>query len=472
MEKSVSLPKLNMSRKQIIGLILTLAIMGATFFVSPMGGLTQMGTKAAFYAVAVLILLVFEVFHGGVTALFIFAAAPAIGLVSFQESAGMLGHSMFFLMIASFGMSCAMSKLPISKRILRFFIRRFGRTTKGLMFALSISTAIVSMFISNFPTLMMFLPMNMALLDMYKNEKDRKQTGRFLMILLPLVATIGGIATPVGNGCMMLGHALLSDAGYHVGFPRWALFGVPAAFIILPLTYLFLYKVIPPVEINKQDREKYIAELNAQVPSKMAYNEIITYILFALMVGAWFLTSLNTTLVMLLVCVGLLFPPFNIITWEEYQMETSWSTTLLLVAIVSISTVLTMHGVSGWMADQAFKIIPTGISPTLFILILMWLSFAILILVPTASAVTGLIIAPVIAIIINLGMNPIPFIVPMTFATAFALIVPFDALWLVPYKMGYFTLKENAKVGLALSIIVSIVISVWAPIAGKILGMM
>lgn len=461
-----------MSKKKYLGIIGAFALMALSLIVPPIAEIGQQGTRAVMFTLAILTLLVTEGFSAGVTALIVFVAQPILGLTgSFAESSAQVGHTMFFFMLAAYGMSAAMTKVPVSKRLLRFFIRHFGKSTKGLIFALCVSTAILSTLISNFPTMMMFYPIFVAFLDLYKQEADRKKTGKTMFLLLPLYATIGCICTPVGNGCMMLGASLLADAGFPVSFPMWFIFGGPCALILLFVVFVIIVKLFPPAEMNANEQAIFVRELDENIPKKMRMNEKITYFILAIMLGAWFFTSINATLVMCLVMLVLLFPAFNIITWDDLMKETNWSTILLITSVISVASALTNSGVSSWIATVFIDIVPASVNPAVLIFMLGIFTYAMLILVPTCSAVTALIISPFIAIMLGLGLPPIVFILPLTFYTSFALILPYDVLFYVPYQTGYFTLKEFSKTGIIISLLVAVVFSMWIPIAGKILGM-
>lgn len=143
----------------------------------------------------------------------------------------------------------------------------------------------------------------------------------------------------------------------------------------------------------------------------------------------------------------------------------------MITGIISVSTVLTKSGVSAWLADRFVDLVPASINPVAFIFMLGIFTFALLVLVPTCSAVTALVISPFIVIVTGMGLNPISIIVPLTFFTTFGLILPYDALFYVPFQKGYYSLKEFAVTGVVCDIVIVAVISLWSPIASKLLGL-
>lgn len=459
-----------MSRKKGIGIMLSMVLLLLAAVVPAFPEIGAAGTKAIFFTFAVLVLLVTEGLAAGFVGFIIFIMQPVLGISTFAESAATVGNTMFFFMIAAYAMSTAMTNVPVSRRILKFFIKYFGKSTKGLIFALCVSVAVVSTLVSNFPCMIMFLPIFMAFVNLYKSEDDRRKTAKPMLLLLPLAASYGGICTPIGNGCMMLGSTLLAEAGYTVGFPLWFCYGGPCAIILMVLTFIIIMKMFPPVELDLRDATGFIKDLDDSIPEKVALNEKITYVIIAVMVYAWFFTKLNATLVMCLVTIALCFPVFRIMTWDDLMKNTSWSSILMITGIISVSTALTKTGVSAWMTSKFVQFVPATINPVIFIFGLGIFTYMLLILVPTCSAVTALVISPFIAIVVGMGMNPIAIIVPLTFFTTFGLILPYDALFYVPFQKGYYSLKEFALTGIVCDIVIVIVISLWTPLVSKFFG--
>jgi len=460
-----------MSKKKVIGIVLATALFLCAAIAPALPEIGIAGTKALIFTFAVLALLITEGLPAGFIGFLIFIMQPVLGLSSFAEAAATVGHTMFFFMIAAYAMSTAMTNVPVSRRILKFFIRHFGKSTKGLIFALCVSVAVVSTLVSNFPCMIMFLPIFIAFINLYQKEDERRQTAKPMLLLLPIAASYGGICTPIGNGCMMLGSSLLAEAGYRVSFPMWFCYGGPCAIVLLLVTFVIITKMFPPVELDLSDAAGFIKELDDSIPKKMAANEIITYVIIGFMLYAWFFTNLNATLVMCLVAIAFCFPAFRIMTWNDLMKNTSWDSILMITGIISVSTVLTKSGVSAWLADRFVDLVPASINPVAFIFMLGIFTFALLVLVPTCSAVTALVISPFIVIVTGMGLNPISIIVPLTFFTTFGLILPYDALFYVPFQKGYYSLKEFAVTGVVCDIVIVAVISLWSPIASKLLGL-
>lgn len=462
---------MTMTRKHYIGFFLGVFVLIISMFSPASGGLTPMGSRALLYVLGCLIVLSTESMPIGVCAIFIMILQPVMGLTSgIAETAANIGQAQLFFLLSAFAVSTSMNQSPVTKRILRFFIKVFGKTTKGLAFALTVSCAVCSTFISNFPCVVLFMPIFLGFLELYNNPDEKKQAGKAMMLLIPVAATVGGICTPVGNTCMMMGAEYLSKAGFPVSFPQWFVVGGIPAIILLPLSFFIYTRFGKIPEVSQERRNEYINELNEQIPKKMDSREAILVVILLAMILTWLFAGLNTIMVMTCAAVCILFPGFKILSWQDYVKNTGWAAILLVLAIMSMVTVLTTHGVTQWMLDMFFAYVPTTINVSVLIFLLGIFSFIVLAILPSAPAVAAMLIVPFIAISAELGYAAPMIVLPITFFSAFVLILPLDAAFQVPYNQGYYTIREFAMSGAILSVFVALIISIWSPIAVRLLG--
>ena len=186
--------------KRKYGLLIALLILIAMFFVPTPEGLTTAGVRTLGCTLSMLVMLSTGALPLGLTSLlflmlyYVLGAASSLGVAI----SGLATPPVLFI-LASFGMSAAVSNSPISRRILYFMLNLFGKSIRTTLLGLMFATAIVSAFISNVPVTAMFVTIGLAFLKLYDSEEDRKKTGRSYMIAIPVAAMIGGIMTPVGS---------------------------------------------------------------------------------------------------------------------------------------------------------------------------------------------------------------------------------------------------------------------------------
>lgn len=462
-----------MEKKKNIVTAVSLAVIVLSKWVPAFGGLTETGATALVSTLGLIMLLIFDALPLGLIAFLMIAVQPILGLTeSLAETASLFASPIFFFTLVGFGISAVMSKVPLTKRILRFFMKRFGKTTKGAILAICITAGLFSTVIANFPVMLLFLALALSFLDIFEQEEDRKKTGKTLFILMPVIIAIGGIMTPVGNVPMMLCSGFLAEKGYPVSFFQWLLMGGIAGLIMLPCVFLVVCRLYPPAEISSEKKEHFIAAL--EIPEKFTKQEIYVCLILGVTILCWILSSkipsLNMMLVGLCALCFLLFPGFGIITWKEYNDKVNWATVMLVGSILALCNVLSNTGVIQWMVDFFMNVIPKGINPVLLILLLAVFTFLVNLIMTNSPAFFSLFGVPIIGVAVALAIHPAVLAYPLAIFATFPMILPLEAVYLIAYTQGYYTVKEMVKAGIINSCIVAVVVAVWVPFVMKIMG--
>ena len=188
------------SLKNNIGLILFVVILIAMHFFPTSEALTAAGRNTLGMLIAVIVALLTGALPTGVLC---FIIIPLTYLLGVTESAtgglaGFTNQSVFF-MLASFGVTCAITKVPLSKRLMRWIIEHFGKNTSSVMLAIMVACGLLSAIVSNIAACSAFIPLVSGFLEVFDDEEAKKKTGRAMMIGLPVASMIGGMMTPAGG---------------------------------------------------------------------------------------------------------------------------------------------------------------------------------------------------------------------------------------------------------------------------------
>lgn len=436
------------------------------------GGLDAAGVRSLILMGGVILLLATEAIPVGVTGLLTVALPPLMGLCDgLQTCASYFFSPIFFFLLSVFGIAAAMGNVPLTKRVLRFFLRWFGSSTRLAIFAILVSLAITSSVIANFPALILFMGIASDFLEIYEREEDRKRTGRVLMISLPLASSIGGMTTPVGSAQMMLGLEFLRKSGEGISFLQWMCLGVPAAAVLLPLTYLVLLKLFKPVELSREDIRRFCDAI--VVPPRLQKNEKYLLMVLAVLTGGWILSPLLEINIMYVSFLGLilmLVPGFKILDWKTYNEHVNWPTIFMVCGVMGLCSILIQNGVSQWMMGLLLKTVPPGISESGLIVVLGLMICLVLVVIPNGIAVVSLVCLPIASMAQQLRLDPVPIIVAIvTFAT-YAIIIPLEPVYFLTYSTGYYKMKDMAKQGIVNSLFIILVIAFWYPAAVRLLG--
>ena len=337
--------------KQKYGLLTALLILVAMFFIPVPEGLTEAGIRTLGCTLALLVCLSTGALPLGLTSLIFMMLYYVLGAATSLPTAvsGMATPPVFFI-LASFG---------ISRRILYFMLKVFGKSLKSTLLGLMFATAVVSAFISNVPVTAMFVTIGLAFLKLYKDEESRKQTGRTMMIAIPVAAMIGGIMTPVGSSPNLVAISTLkSMADYDISFVEWAAYGVPIALILIPLAWLIITRVFPPVELERERFRKFVED--SRVTEKVDRQEAKVICIMGTMIVLWILSSwipaINLYVVAVLGVAVMFLPGVQVLDWENFKKNTNFqmtdmpkATAPILLALALLCT-LWNPLLCGWMA--------------------------------------------------------------------------------------------------------------------------
>jgi sodium-dependent dicarboxylate transporter 2/3/5 len=463
--------KHGLTAKRKYGLVIAVAILIAMFFVPVPEGLTTAGVRTLGCTVSMLVCLSTGALPLGLTSLlfmmlyYVLGAAPSLVM----SISGFATPPVLFI-LASFGMSAAVSGSPISRRILHFMLHTFGKSIRSTLLALMFAVAIVSAFISNVPVTAMFVTIGIAFLQLYENEEERRQTGRSFMIGIPVAAMIGGIMTPVGSSPNLVAIAALKAAtGYEITFVEWASYGVPIALVMIPLAWLVLTRVFPPVEMDPEVFAGFLA--SAKVAERVDGQETKVIAIMGTMIVLWILSSwvtgISLYVVAVLGVVVMLLPGVDVLEWESYKRQTNWDVVFVTASVISLGNVITANGLSTWFVGAVF---PSGLSIPAFAMVFVTAVFVILMLliIPISGALIQVLAAPLIAVALGSGIHPVILMVTLCFCATNCYLLPIDTVPLLSYSTGYFSMLDMPKATWIILLILALLCAVWCPIAGTL----
>ncbi|MDP3176472.1 MAG: anion permease, partial [Spirochaetaceae bacterium] len=211
----------------------------------------------------------------------------------------------------------------------------------------------------------------------------------------------------------------------------------------------------------------------------MNREERITLVVFILTVLVWVLTPviqgplgmvIEISFPVLLAACLFFLPGMSRTKWKEIEGEVDWSGILLIVSGLSLGTYLYKTGAAEWLAVSLLGRIGE-VGPFLRIF-LVTLGVCLLKVVFSSNTVTATILIP---LIIGLGKalgidaTAITLAAGLTSSLAFILVTTTPTN-VIPFNAGYFSIKDMAKAGLAMTVVASLVITVTFLAVGAIRG--
>lgn len=464
-----------MKKRQLAGIILAFFILAITFMVAPTEQLPIAARNTLGIVLMVIVLLVTEAVPLGIVCLTSIALMYFMGCVDSVGGAltGFTNKTLFFL-LASFGISKALTVVPASKRLLVVLMEKFGRSIEMLLFGVMACTALLSSVISNVAAAAVFVPIVLEFLNVYENEQDRKRTGKAFMIALPVASMIGGMMTPAGSSINILVISMLeSHAGMTVPFIDWMLMGIPLTLLLVPLSWILFVKVYRPAPLAAEKIQNYVRSVRQSIPEKIVGKELYVIAVLLVLLVLWILSSwipfLEITPVAILGLLLYFLPgKLQILTWKDFCDSVSLEAFLIMGTMISIGSVVSATGLSGWIASVIFPAAFPAITP-LVIAFVAFITFVLLIPIPVAPAVVTMLSAPLIMWCASIGVSPMLVMVAFGLCCCNCYILPLDTVPLITYATGYYGMFDMPKTTAFIQLCIIILCSLWLSICGLLI---
>lgn len=246
-----------------------LVFFGMIFFVD-----LQPGKPEVTYTAAIAVLMAFwwvtEALPIGITSLLPIILFPVLGVLDGKAISNAYINYVIFLFIGGFIMALAMEKWELHKRIALKILSIVGGSPFRIMLGFMLSSAFLSMWMSNTATAMMMLPIAFsvtAALEEVYGEGKISSFAAGLLLSIAHACSIGGIATLVGtppNLSFLRIFQIIYPAAPEISFGQWITFAFPITVMIFIFSLFLLYFTYKPKgKIEKLDAsffsDKYAA---------------------------------------------------------------------------------------------------------------------------------------------------------------------------------------------------------------------
>lgn len=192
------------------------------------------------------------------TALSIPLLLTAFGVFPAMTSAlAAFANPVIFLLIGGFALVEALQKYDIDRRIAYRLVESLGTSSRRLVLAVRVATALLSMLISNSATTAMMVPVTLGIARQVHTDTvgDGASIGEgmgsphwnfevSMLLGTAYAASIGDVGTLIRTPPNAIVVAqLTTQLGYRLGFAQWLVIGLPLAVVGLPLAW---YRLYPP----------------------------------------------------------------------------------------------------------------------------------------------------------------------------------------------------------------------------------
>lgn len=307
--------------------------------------------------------LILQPLPGGAIVLAAITLASLIGGMTLTQSLGGFADPTVWLVMAAFFISRSLINTGLARRIALFFVRRFGKSSLGVAYALSVSDFVLAAIIPSNGARSggVILPIVRSIAELYGSSPG--QTARILgCFLFPAVYQAVCVTSAMfftGQASNPLAAKMAGDFGYAVTWTSWFLAGLVPGLCSLVVVPWVVLKLNPPEVLHTPEAAAFAAsELRAMGPMSAA--ERILTAVFAFVCGMWMTSSrhgLDVTLTALLGAIALLLT--GVLTWEDVKSEkAAWDIFIWYGGLLRLGKALNDSGVTRAFAAKVAALFP------------------------------------------------------------------------------------------------------------------
>jgi len=461
------------TRKRSIGLVAGIFLLVLTLLLAPPAGMSGPAWNVAGIAALMAVWWVTEALPVAATALVPVIAFPALGVGDIQQAAAPYANPLIFLFLGGFMLALALERWNLHRRIALTILNRFGTRPAALVAGFLVTTALLSMWVSNTATAMMMLPIGLSVIRLLHVEEVAvlpTGEGRNFAVALPLSiaygATIGGLGTLIGTPPNALLAAYMAEThGVSIGFGQWMLLGVPLVVILLPLAWLVLTRVAFPVgRAAIPGAQNTIAHEYALL-GPIRPPEMRVAVIFAATAALWMTRpainnlfpgfALSDPAIAIAAALALFAIPANagngerLLNWDWVQ-RLPWGVLILFGGGLSLAAAISGSGLSLWISET----MTTGAGWPFFLIVLLIAAVVDFLTEITSNTATAAVFLPLVAAFaISIGTSPITLMVPVALAASCAFMMPVATPPnAIVFASGAVTIPHMARAGLMLNL--------------------
>ncbi len=468
------------------------------------GGIASYGARPALAAAAVLLMAVWWVTEAlpiHWTALVPLVAFPLLGVFGrgpigdLRAAALPYVDAYIFLFLGGMSIAAAMQEWNLHRRIALTIMLGIGAEPRRLLLGVLVSTAFVSLWISNTATAAMMFPIGMAIIAQLEHENDGRRLAGFgaaIMLAVAYGANIGGIGTKIGTApnAMFCGF-LAQNLGVELSFLHYIGVGFPFVVLFLPIAWWWLWQALGRIDAPRGTvRAALESELTSLGPINAPERRVL--VVFGCAILLWIFGSpitrvlaphlaawvpgvrswskyveagiaITAALVLLVVPVAGR-PPLSL----GQLRRLPWSTLILLGGGFSMAAGVEASGLSTWIGSTLGGMREK--EPLVQVAIASFSSVAF-----TAIASNTATVSVMLNVLASAAAPSV--VLPVLGATTIASSCDFALPAGTPpnaivFGSGYLTIPRMARIGIVLDLAAAVLVTLWCGLGIRLLGLL
>jgi len=286
---------------------------------------------------------------------------PALQILPTKTTAFNYAHPIIYLFLGGFFLAIAVEKSGLHIWIAAKLLRLFPFGARGVIFALALTSGLMSSVLSNTTTALLLISIALYLTD------DPRLKMRFALAVA-YGASVGGIMTPIGTPPNLILLGIMEDEGMNmIPFFQWMWLTAPLAVGMLAAVSLLLgigvgdARTARPEsnEVLNMDQKKVLALLGGL---------ILVLLLNAPIRPWWGGLGMSEPLILLSAGILLFAPPFSLLYWDEDRYKIPFRIMFLFGAGFAIAKAFSQTGLADVLASVLTAY--SGLTPLLLLLLI------------------------------------------------------------------------------------------------------
>lgn len=339
---------------------------------------------------------------------------PSLGILSTAEVSANYANPIIFLFLGGFMLAIAVEKTFLHKWMAHMVLSLFPSTAKGIIFALAITSGLLSSVLSNTTTALLLMPIALYMTD------DVKLKIRFALSIA-YGASVGGILTPIGTPPNLILLGVMQDKGMEaIAFLKWMFMVSPVVFLMFIATASILSIGLDNVKVSMDGGTQELSSAQKKVLYLIGALIVLLF-LNSPIKPYWGGLGLNESVILLGFGLLLFTPPFGILEWTEDKSKIPFRIMFLFGAGFSIANAFGATGLADEVASLLGAI--TSLSPVFIIL-----GIAVLITFTTEitsnTALISVMLPVIYALSVQNGLDTALFMTVATVCASYAFMLP------------------------------------------------
>ncbi len=369
---------------------------------------------------------------------------PASGILNTKDTAVNYANPIIYLFLGGFLIAIAVEKTGLHKLIASRMLNLFPNSVRGIIFALIITSGMLSSVLSNTTTTLLLLPIALFLTD-NTSLKMRLALG------IAYGASIGGILTPIGTPPNLVLLGIMEEMGMEaIPFMKWMYMVAPLVFVMFIAVGFILSLGVKNLHIDADLTHK---PLNTD-QKKVLY--VLLGLIAILIVNAPikpYYNGLGLSEPGILLAAGLLLfiPPFSILDWMKDKEHIPFRIMFLFGAGFAIAAAFTKTGMA---SEVASYLISFSNMPILLFLLILAAMVTFTTEITSNTALISIMLPVLYQVAEQTGINATLIMMVATICASYAFMLPIATPPnAIAMSSGVVTIKKMATYGLIFNLL-------------------